>query len=70
MRAATDRNAAVVARDRQHAVRACRQGWSIVDQEYEIGFRSVSVPVVDGAGKTVAALNVCCPSVQYCTPKK
>jgi IclR family transcriptional regulator, pca regulon regulatory protein len=39
-----------------------KKGWSIVDQEYEIGFRSVSVPIVDGQGQTVAALNVCCPS--------
>ncbi|SMD11864.1 IclR family transcriptional regulator C-terminal domain-containing protein [Rhizobium sp. RU36D] len=38
------------------------QGWSIVDQELEIGLRSLSVPVKDGNGQIVAALNVCCPS--------
>jgi IclR family pca regulon transcriptional regulator len=37
-------------------------GWSIVDQEYELGFRSLSVPIHDRAGMVVAALNVCCPS--------
>ncbi len=39
-----------------------RQGWAIVDQELEIGLRSISVPVRDGIGGVVAALNVCCPS--------
>jgi IclR family pca regulon transcriptional regulator len=37
-------------------------GWAIVDQEYEIGFRSLSVPVRDRSGATVAALNLSCPS--------
>ena len=40
------------------------QGWSIVDQELEIGLRSLSVPIRDGQGKIVAALNVCCPSMR------
>lgn len=39
-----------------------RQGWSIVDQEMEVGLRSLSVPVRDGSDQIVAALNVCCPS--------
>jgi IclR family pca regulon transcriptional regulator len=47
---------------RESILETRERGWSIVDQEYEIGFRSVSVPVVDGSGRTVAALNVCCPS--------
>lgn len=38
------------------------KGWSIVDQELEIGLRSISVPIRDHAGKVVAALNVACPS--------
>jgi IclR family pca regulon transcriptional regulator len=37
-------------------------GWSVVDEEYEIGFRSLSVPIHDQGGAVVAALNVCCPS--------
>jgi IclR family pca regulon transcriptional regulator len=44
------------------------QGWSIVDQELEVGLRSLSVPIRDGKGKTVAALNVCCPSTRI-TPE-
>ena len=39
-----------------------RQGWSIVDQELEIGLRSISVPIRNRFGEVVAALNVCCPS--------
>jgi len=38
------------------------KGWSIVDQELEIGLRSISVPVKDRSGKVVCALNVACPS--------
>lgn len=41
-----------------------RQGWSIVDQEMEVGLRSLSVPVRDGSDQIVAALNVCCPSTR------
>jgi len=38
------------------------KGWSIVDQELEIGLRSIAVPVKDRSGKVVCALNVACPS--------
>ena len=38
------------------------KGWSIVDQELEIGLRSISVPIRDQAGRVIAALNVACPS--------
>jgi IclR family transcriptional regulator, pca regulon regulatory protein len=38
-----------------------KQGWSIVDQELDIGLRSLSVPIRNRAGEVVAALNVCCP---------
>lgn len=38
------------------------KGWSIVDQELEIGLRSISVPVMDKAGAVIAALNVACPA--------
>jgi IclR family transcriptional regulator, pca regulon regulatory protein len=37
-------------------------GWAMVDQEYELGFRSLSVPIRDRAGTVVAALNISCPS--------
>jgi IclR family pca regulon transcriptional regulator len=38
------------------------KGYSIVDQELEIGLRSISVPIRDKSGTVVAALNVACPS--------
>lgn len=38
------------------------KGWSIVDQELEIGLRSISVPIYDKNGAVIAALNVACPS--------
>ena len=36
----------------------CRAGFAIVDQELEIGLRSIAVPVRDQAGKVVAAMNI------------
>lgn len=48
------------------AIRDARtRGYAVVDQEYEIGLRSISVPVADRAGTVIAALNVCCPSPRY-----
>jgi IclR family pca regulon transcriptional regulator len=44
------------------------QGWASVDQELEIGLRSLSVPIRDRDGATIAALNVCCPSARM-TPE-
>jgi IclR family pca regulon transcriptional regulator len=41
------------------------QGWSLVDQELEAGLRSLSVPIRNGQGDVVAALNVCAPSVRH-----
>jgi IclR family pca regulon transcriptional regulator len=34
------------------------QGWSLVDQELEVGVRSVAVPLHDSVGKVFAAMNV------------
>ncbi|WP_349364740.1 MAG: IclR family transcriptional regulator C-terminal domain-containing protein [Roseitalea porphyridii] len=44
---------------------ARRQGWSLVDQELEVGLRSLSVPIRNRFGDTVAALNVCCPTPRW-----
>jgi IclR family pca regulon transcriptional regulator len=45
------------------AIEAARvDGYSIVDQELEIGLGSISVPIRNPAGRVLAALNVCCPS--------
>lgn len=35
-----------------------RQGYSLVDQELEIGFRALAVPVLDRRGEVVGALNL------------
>jgi IclR family pca regulon transcriptional regulator len=35
-----------------------RNGYAIVDQELEIGLRSIAVPVIDGEGRSVAAINI------------
>jgi len=35
-----------------------RQGWALVDQELEMGLRSVATPVVDCNGQPIAALNI------------
>lgn len=38
--------------------RVRRQGWSLVDQELEIGLRSVAAPLRDRHGTAIAAVNV------------
>jgi IclR family pca regulon transcriptional regulator len=44
-------------------IREARQlGWSIVDEELEVGLRSVSAPIRSRSGEIIAALNVCGPS--------
>jgi IclR family pca regulon transcriptional regulator len=45
-----------------------RQGWSIVNEELELGLRSISVPIRDRSGDVSGALNVCCPSARV-TPE-
>ena len=35
-----------------------KQGWSMVNQELEEGLVSMSAPITDRAGRTVAALNI------------
>lgn len=58
----TDRTVTSKARLRERILQARELGYAIVDEEYEIGFRSISVPVRDRANKVMAALNICCPS--------
>jgi IclR family pca regulon transcriptional regulator len=43
-------------RDTLDAIR--RTGFAIVDQELEIGLRSIAVPIVDVRGRTAAAINI------------
>lgn len=47
---------ASVLRDRIEEAR--RQGWALVDQELELGLRSLAVPLRDAHGAVVAALNI------------
>jgi IclR family pca regulon transcriptional regulator len=37
---------------------ARRDGYAIVDEELELGLRSIAVPVRNGSGQTIAAINV------------
>ncbi len=34
------------------------EGFAVIDQELEIGLRSIAVPLMDAAGKVVAAINI------------
>lgn len=38
--------------------RVRKQGWALVDQELEKGLRSIAVPIRDGSGSVIAAINV------------
>lgn len=40
-------------------------GYSLVDEELEVGVRSLSVPIYDATGHVIAALNACCPSMRF-----
>ncbi|HTS53755.1 MAG TPA: IclR family transcriptional regulator C-terminal domain-containing protein [Burkholderiales bacterium] len=35
-----------------------RQGWALVDQELEMGLRSIAVPIADAGDRVIAALNI------------
>ena len=37
--------------------KAQKDGFCVIDQEVELGLRSIAVPLIDGRGRTVAALN-------------
>jgi IclR family pca regulon transcriptional regulator len=43
---------------------ARREGFALVDQELEVGLRSIAVPVRSGAGRTLAAINVSVPATR------
>jgi IclR family pca regulon transcriptional regulator len=48
---------------------AAEQGYALVEQELELGLRSLAVPVHDVTGRTVAALNVA-THAGLCTPQE
>jgi IclR family transcriptional regulator, pca regulon regulatory protein len=43
---------------RKELVTVTKQGFALVDQELELGLRSLAVPVFAGGGKVVAAINI------------
>lgn len=48
------------------AIDAARaDGFAIVDEELELGLRSIAVPICDRTGKTVAAINVSTQSARF-----
>jgi len=54
----TERTLATRGAIRDAVLRDRAQGWSLVDQEAEIGFRSIAVPVRRRDGRVACALNV------------
>lgn len=58
MRPRTDRTVVERERLRELLAKARRGGYCIVDQELELGLRSISVPVRAPKGEIIAAINV------------
>jgi IclR family transcriptional regulator, pca regulon regulatory protein len=58
LRALTPKTISDPAKLRSTLDRIRSQGFALVDQELEVGLRSIAVPVHDGGGAVVAALNV------------
>ncbi len=56
----TPRTIATEAALRQELCRVAAQGFAMVDEELEIGLRSLSVPVRGRSGQVIAAINVSC----------
>jgi IclR family pca regulon transcriptional regulator len=56
--ARTDRTITSVAKLRKVLTRARETGYALLDQELEVGLRSIAVPVHDLRGTVVAAINV------------
>ena len=54
----TDRTVSSLEKLRQVLVTVRREGHAIIDQELELGLRSMAVPVRNPAGRVVAAINV------------
>jgi IclR family pca regulon transcriptional regulator len=58
LRAYTERTITDPEQLRQELVRIRQNGWCMVDQELEIGLRSVAVPLRHGTAEVVASMNV------------
>jgi IclR family pca regulon transcriptional regulator len=66
LHALTSRTVVDPAALRAELAAVAEQGWAMVDQELEEGLRAVAAPIVDQAGRTVAAVNVSLHAVR-CT---
>lgn len=58
LRPLTDGTLTTSATLREEVARVRRQGWALVDQELEVGLRSVAAPIRDANRRAVAAVNV------------
>ena len=54
----TEKTITSVEKLRQALTVVCREGYAIIDQELELGLRSMAVPVRSSTGRVVAAINV------------
>jgi len=54
----TERTVTSIERLRQALATVRREGYAIIDQELEVGLRSMAVPVQNPTGRVVAAINV------------
>lgn len=58
LRRLTERTVTDVTQLRRLLVEVRDRGWASVDQEVEVGVRSVAAPIRDRSGRTIAAINV------------
>lgn len=58
LRPLTKRTVTSVAKLRRIVKQVREQGWALVDQEVELGLRSVAAPIRDRSGQTIAAINI------------
>ncbi|HEY5858558.1 MAG TPA: IclR family transcriptional regulator [Aldersonia sp.] len=61
----TSRTVVDVARLRAELDTVAHQGYCIVDQELELGLRSLAAPIVDPDGRVVAAVNISTQAARY-----
>lgn len=61
----TSNTVGTIARLRDAIMETRQLGYSLVDEELEVGVRSLSVPIYDASGHVIAALNACCPSMRF-----
>jgi IclR family transcriptional regulator, pca regulon regulatory protein len=58
LRANTPRTKSDIGELMEELGRVGQQGYAVIDEELEIGLRSIGVPLVNAAGETIAAINI------------